>query len=358
MSKSTRDGRRIVELERLVEAQTKTIEVLMKRVEGVVANRFGPGRDSGGSFAIFEQNLLLEKLVAARTRELEGALEELRLAQSQLVQAQKLEAIGALAAGVAHEINTPTQYVSDNVSFLDRAFVILGRVLDAARSTSAAAPPEVAELAPLRAALSQSRLEYVVQQIPRSIEQSVDGLARIASIVGALKEFSHPSSAQKEPVDLAHAIETTVTVARGEWKYVADIDIECDREMDPVPAYRQELSQVVLNILVNAAHAIGEARHDGADGKGHIRITCRREGEFAVVCITDNGAGIPAEIRERIFDPFFTTKPVGKGTGQGLAIAYDTIVEKHGGRIEVESEVGVGTTFVIHLPYAAQRVAA
>jgi two-component system, NtrC family, sensor kinase len=340
---------RIEELEGELSAQAKTIDVLMARVEGALANR-------SSAFALFEQNITLEAIVADRTRELreqgaklERALSDLKRMQTQLVQAQKLEAIGSLAAGVAHEINTPTQYVSDNVTFLGRAFAQLSTLASRAAEV-VAAPHDDAAHQGLAQALKRTKLGFLLTQVPRALDQSKDGLARIAAIVGAMKELSHPSSHEKEPVDLAHAIQTTLTIAHNEWKYVADVDTDLDPAVPPVPALRNELSQVILNLVVNAAHAIADARRGEGGEKGRIRISTRLEAAFVVIEVSDTGTGIPESIRDRIFDPFFTTKPVGRGSGQGLAIVYDVVVEKHGGDIDVTSEVGRGSTFVVRLP--------
>jgi signal transduction histidine kinase len=196
-------------------------------------------------------------------------------------------------------------------------------------------------------------LEYLLAEIPKAISQSADGIDRVATIVRAMKEFAHPGSAEKAAVNLNKAIESTVTVARNEWKYVADLHTTLDPTLPPVPCLVGEFNQVVLNMIVNATHAIADAVK-GTGGKGTITIGTRRAGDFVEVCIADTGMGIPESIRHRIFDPFFTTKEVGKGTGQGLAIARSVVVDKHGGTIAVESQVGTGTTFIIRLPLTAQ----
>ncbi|OPX37018.1 MAG: hypothetical protein B1H13_13565 [Desulfobacteraceae bacterium 4484_190.3] len=193
-------------------------------------------------------------------------------------------------------------------------------------------------------------LEYLREEIPLAIKQSLAGVERVAKIVRAMKEFSHPGSDEKTPTDLNKAIENTVTVARNEWKYVADLEMDFDEKLPPVPCLPGEMNQVILNMIVNASHAIADVVGDGANGKGTITIRTRKEEEWAEIRIEDTGAGIPEEIRERIFDPFFTTKEVGKGTGQGLSIAHNVIVDKHGGMIDVESDAGKGTTFIIRLP--------
>lgn len=280
-------------------------------------------------------------------------LEELRndlvRARSELQKAQKLSAIGGLATGVAHEINTPVQYVTDNVVFLQRSFE---QLLTAARTLRPLLDKHEDELPPeARVAIRKVKLDYLERQVPRAIEQSLDGLHRVASIVAAMKEFAHPSSGEREPIDLRRALESTVTLARNEWKYFAECSVEVDPSLPAVPCYADELNQVLLNLLVNAVHAVQERREaQGTDALGHITLRAVQVGDFAEIRVVDDGAGIPEAIRAKIFEPFFTTKPVGKGTGQGLAIAWSIIVEKHGGTIDVESTVGVGTTFVLRIP--------
>ncbi len=265
--------------------------------------------------------------------------------QRQLAQSQKLESIGRLAAGIAHEINTPTQYVGDNVRFLSEAFEDLFRLLD--RYEEVVGEGEKGELEVLK---EEVDLEYLREEVPRAIEQSLDGVERVTKIVRSMKEFSHPGGGGKELVDLNRAIESTVTVARNEWKYVADLELDLEEGLPPVPCYVGEFNQVVLNLVINAVHAIEEVVGDGSEGKGKIVVSTRRVGEWVEVRVSDTGCGIPEEVREKVFEPFFTTKGVGKGTGQGLAIARSVVVDKHGGEIDFESEVGKGTTFIIRLP--------
>jgi signal transduction histidine kinase len=187
-------------------------------------------------------------------------------------------------------------------------------------------------------------------EIPKAIQQSLEGVERVATIVRAMKEFSHPGTGQKSAVDLNHAIESTITVARNEWKYVAEVVTHFEPTLPQVPCLAGEFNQVVLNLIINATHAIADVVGDGAKGKGLITITTRQDKSWAEIRIQDTGAGIPEKIRNRIFEPFFTTKGVGKGTGQGLAISRSVIVDKHGGTIAFESQVGKGTTFIIRLP--------
>ena len=268
-------------------------------------------------------------------------------------QTRKLQAIGQLAAGIAHEINTPTQYVSDNTVFLKRAFDGFVRILEQDQILLEAVAEGVQDddlLAATRRVRKKAKLDFLVREVPKALDQSLEGLGRVANIVSAMKEFSHPSEGTKEPVDLAHALETTITVARNEWKYVADVETDFAADLPPVPCLRDEFNQAVLNMIVNAAHAIGETIDEGDGSKGTIRITTREENRWAEVRISDTGAGIAESNLKKIFDPFFTTKAVGKGTGQGLAIAHDVVVKKHGGELSVESEPGKGTTFLIRLP--------
>ena len=272
--------------------------------------------------------------------------------ENQLAQGQKLESIGRLAAGIAHEINTPTQYVGDNTRFLKDAFEDLVGLLRKYEEMEEKVREGVGDgvLEEVDGVKEEVDLEYLVEEIPRAIEQSLDGVERVTKIVRSMKEFSHPGGGGREKVDLNRAIESTVTVARNEWKYVAEMELDLEEGLPLVPCYVGEFNQVILNLVINAAHAIGEVVGDGDGGKGKIEVSTRRDGEWVEVRVKDTGGGIPEEIRERVFDPFFTTKGVGKGTGQGLAIARSVVVDKHGGEIDFESEVGKGTTFIIRLP--------
>jgi PAS domain S-box-containing protein len=283
---------------------------------------------------------------------------ERRVLEQQLRQAQKLEGIGQLAAGIAHEINTPTQFVSDNLTFLrdswKAAFELLEQYRQAVRCEASSTSSTLAEL---ERAEAECDLEFIVTEVPRAIDQAMEGTRRVAKIVRAMKDFSHPDSAEKTATDLNKVIESTVTVARNEWKYVADVTTEFAPDLPAVVCYPGEVEQVILNLLVNSAHALKEKVKDGE--KGQITIKTRKCGEMAEISVADTGTGIPEAIRSKVFDPFFTTKDVGKGTGQGLAVAYG-MINKHAGKIWFESEVGQGTTFYIHLPIsmAAAKAAA
>jgi len=295
-------------------------------------------------------------MLEGRTHLLESFIDvsKLRNLERQLRQAQKLEAIGHLAAGIAHEINTPAQYVEGNVQFLREAFESLISVVQQQQQALAAADGVPEEL---MAAFSQMGeecdLTYLLQEVPKAITDSLEGLERVSSIICAMKEFSHPGTEEKTPMDINKAIQSTITIALNEWKYVADVVTDFDPRLPLVSCLPGDLNQVFLNLLVNAAHTIKETLVNGASGKGTISITTRLENEEAQILVTDTGTGIPANIRSRVFDPFFTTKSVGEGSGQGLAIAHDIIVNKHGGSISFDSRTGSGTTFIIEIPLNA-----
>jgi len=198
--------------------------------------------------------------------------------------------------------------------------------------------------------LAASDLDYLFEQIPVAIRDTLEGVQRVTEIVRAMKEFSHPGGQEKAASNLNRAIETTVTVARNEWKYVAEIELDLDPQLPAVPCFIGEFNQCILNLVVNAAHAIGDVAKNAPASKGRITVRTRLDGCCAEVRVSDTGTGIAELIRPKIFEPFFTTKGVGKGTGQGLYLAYQTIVKKHQGTITFESETGKGTTFIIRLP--------
>jgi signal transduction histidine kinase len=200
------------------------------------------------------------------------------------------------------------------------------------------------------ASTEEADLEYLAEEIPSAIDQSLEGITRISNIVRAMKQFSHPGTKDRESTDINEAIRSTITVASNEWKYVADIETDLADDLPPVICFAQEINQVLLNIIVNAAHAIDAAKKDETDAKGTIRISSRAHDDRVEIAIADTGCGIPDDIKHRIFDPFFTTKDIGKGTGQGLAMAYKTVVDQHHGQLKVDSVANVGTTFTISLP--------
>jgi len=290
----------------------------------------------------------LEAALAAKAK----ALLELGQAKVQLMNQEKLASIGTLAAGIAHEINTPTQFVSDNLSFLQDAFqaiLALVQTVDEAQGQAVSQPKEA--WAQVQTALKACDLDFFRNEIPGALQQSLEGMERVAHIVRSMKEFSHPGKGGKQAVDLNRNILSTITVCRNEWKYVAEVETDLAADLPPVTCAADEINQVVLNLVVNAVHAIQDSGRF-TQGKGLIRVLSRLDGEGVCIDVSDSGCGIPEGIRARIFDPFFTTKDVGRGTGQGLALAHGVVVEKHQGRLTFDTVMGEGTTFHLWLPLA------
>jgi signal transduction histidine kinase len=304
----------------------------------------------------------LEERVKVRTAELSRSNEilanEIKIRERmemELRQAQKLEAVGRLASGVAHEINTPLQFITDSVHFVGTAWGDLAGSIEKYRAVNQTVLQSTTDVGASRAlaqiasdAEEQSDLAYLLENVPTALSRSLEGLERVATIVSSLKEFAHPDQKDKTPVDLSRAIFSTLTIARNEYKDVAEMETDL-AELPLVTCYAGEINQVILNLIVNAAHAIGD-RVKGTNQKGLIKIATRHEEKMVVISIADTGSGIPEAIRDRIFDPFFTTKEIGKGTGQGLFIARSVVVNKHGGSLTFQTEVGKGTTFFIRLP--------
>jgi signal transduction histidine kinase len=284
-------------------------------------------------------------------RQLRAEMTHRSQVEVELRQAQKLESVGQLASGIAHEINTPVQFVSDSCAFLETAAEDLTAVIAAYREAMAELDRDPTALARVTARLGEVETErdvdYLGKQIPLAITRSLEGLARVSAIVRAMKEFAHRDNVEQAPADLNRAILSTLTVARNEYKYVADVQTEL-ADLPMVTCHVGELNQVVLNMVINSAHAIASAKAE-QDRAGVIVIRTRPCGANVEIEIEDNGCGIPTGTIDKIFDPFFTTKEIGKGTGQGLAIAR-AVVDKHAGKIAVTSRVGYGTTFAITLP--------
>ncbi len=288
--------------------------------------------------------------------DLKRAEQQRREMESALHQAQKLEAIGQLAAGIAHEINTPIQYVGDNLSFLRDAFNGLQQVLkQQGRLGETLAPALIDKSARPQpeGSMAGINLAYLLKEIPNAISQSLLGIDRVTSIVRAMKEFSHPGNGEKQYIDLNRAIQNALTMCRNEWKYVADVVTDLSPDLPLVHCSPGDINQVILNLVVNAAHAICEAGN-GA-GKGTILIQTRKGQNWVEIRVHDTGTGIPEQFKPKIFTPFFTTKEVGKGTGLGLAISRSIVVGKHGGSIDFETEAGKGTTFIVRLPLASEN---
>ena len=297
-------------------------------------------------------------VLLGRSFERSAARAEQARVERELSLAQKLESVGRLAAGVAHEINTPAQYVSDNTRFLEDAFNDLfllqksqTKLLEAAQEGGV----DANTIAEVNQATEDADLEYLMNEIPLAISQALDGTARISKIVGAMKQFSHPGVDTKQAVNINDTLDSTLTVSSNEWKYVATIEKDFEIDLPPVFCLPAEIGQVFLNLIVNASHAIADHIKDNDIDKGIISVTTRQLDDDVEIRISDNGPGIPESSRDKLFDAFFTTKEVGKGTGQGLSIVRSVVVNQHGGSLDFETEVGVGTTFIIRLPIANEQ---
>ncbi len=269
---------------------------------------------------------------------------DLKEAEIRLATVGKLESIGRLAAGVAHEINTPAQFVSDSIHFIREGVEeLLAYAAQAQNALPATSLPEL-------------DLAYLQDNLPSALDRAFVGLARVAEIVRSMKEFSHADQSNMGPVDLNRAIQSTLVIARSEYKFVADLETQL-AELPRVTCHGGQINQVVLNLVVNAAHAIADLVK-GSDAKGLIVVKTSVDGPDVVISISDTGGGIPEAIRDRIFDPFFSTKEVGRGTGQGLAIVRNIVVNGHGGSMDFHTETGKGTTFLVRLPIGGKPVEA
>ncbi|MFT3697689.1 MAG: ATP-binding protein [Kofleriaceae bacterium] len=304
----------------------------------------------------------LESRVAERTSQLESEMERRSEIELELRQAQKLESVGRLAAGIAHEINSPVQFVAHSCTFIDEAVAALVESVIAGQvqlERAAKGEITVQELAAFwKKTSDDADLEGLLEAVPESSKLALQGLERVTGIVRAMKEFAYADQRAQTPSDLNRAIQNTLLVTCNEYKYVADTKVVLG-SLPPVVCHVGEFNQAILNIVVNAAHAIEDA-NKGKNKRGCITVKTWTDGDDACVSIADDGCGIPDTVLEKIFDPFFTTKEIGRGSGQGLAIARSVIVDKHAGRLDVQSRVGQGTTFTIHLPIAgvAQPIAA
>jgi signal transduction histidine kinase len=327
---------------------------------------FGCTRSVGEMRVIAAREAALERSTGDIEREVQNRTAELAAAnaslqsemtarlqvETDLRQAHKLESVGRLAAGVAHEINTPVQFVSDSVHFLRDATTDLMTTISHLREVEASVlngTPSIEAAEAAAYAAETADLPYLVEHMPKAIDRALDGLERVATIVRSMKEFAHPDAIEMAPVDLNRAIDSTLVIARNEYKYVADVETHF-AVLPPVRCHAGDVNQAVLNIVVNAAHAIADVV-EGTPARGRITVRTALEGDdTVVVTITDTGGGIPEAIRDRVFDPFFTTKEVGRGTGQGLAIARAIVVDRHRGELTLESEVGRGTVCYLRLP--------
>ena len=272
--------------------------------------------------------------------------------EGQLQLSQKMEAVGQLAAGIAHEINTPMQYIMDNTMFLKDSFNGLKDYISCVNENVA----QVTENDNVISKKDEIDLDFLLEEIPAAISQTETGIERVSKIVMAMKDFSHPGQKEKVMADINHGIEVTSIISKNEWKYCADIELKLAKNLPPVFCNVDEINQVILNMIINAAHAIQDKSKQLAnDEKGKIIISTGFENSNVIITIADNGLGIPDEIKDKIFNPFFTTKEVGKGTGQGLSIAHNIIAKNHGGQISLESIAGKGTKFFISLPVVVEH---
>lgn len=328
----------------LTEAMLDMFGLLTERNQDMVASN-AKLREARADLLAANQNL--EASVAARTRELEGERAALLAAsvhieqtREQLLQSEKMSAVGQLAAGVAHEINNPIGFVISNLGslsrYIDQLFGLIAAYEDMAAGLPADSPGQQAILAARRVA----EIDFLRQDIPDLLRESADGLARVKRIVGDLKDFSHIDEREWHQADLNQILESTLNVVWNEIKYKAEV-IREPGDLPPVRCIPAQISQVFMNLLVNAAQAI--------EARGRITLRSGVADENAWIEIADTGKGMAPEISRRIFEPFYTTKPVGTGTGLGLSISWD-IVKGHGGTIEVDSEPGRGTTFRLTLP--------
>lgn len=344
------------QLRQLLAARDKTIAALIRRVYSAQT-----GEDSG--LQLFRGNALLQKTLDKQTAEISQlrqtlalkANEEVSLLQYQaqlernLAEASRVEAMGRLAGGIAHEINTPCQYVGDNLRFIAdniaRLLPLLaatGSPLQTGQSVQSGTGSGSLEI--------PEDLDFLLLELPTAIQQSIEGMEHIASIVRSMKELCHRGNGEKFPVDINHCLQTAVNVSRSETKYVAEVKTDFAADLPRVPGIAAELGQVFLNLIINAAHAIEDKLGSHPGQQGQIHLLTRFDDEHVVIEIRDNGCGMPAEVRQRIFEPFFTTKREGRGSGQGLPLVHSFVNQRHQGRIEVESEVQVGSTFRILLP--------
>ena len=305
----------------------------------------------------------LERRVSKRTEELRCSndmlireMEERFKVETELRRAQKLESVGRLAAGIAHEINTPIQFIGDSVGFLSEAFGDLQTLYLTVRDRFKQLASDADQLDATNRALEDAEdtadLEFLTQEVPMALQRTSQGVDRVAAIVRGMRVFAPGSDAALVLANLNESIETTLIVSRSEYKYHATVSLDLG-EIPPIPCYVGEINQVILNLVVNASHAIAD--RNLAPGEGRIWVRTFIRDEFAVIEVEDNGGGIPKSAREHVFEPFFTTKSVGRGTGQGLAISYGIITDHHKGAIRFEITEDVGTKFIVELPLSQRR---
>lgn len=349
-------------IEQLLDAGCKQafcsyISGLTSQASRIANQEFTALRKDGSSFPIeFGANQIVidSKIMLAGTfqdismrKQEQKRREEL---ETELIHSSKLEAVGQLAGGIAHEINTPIQFIGDNLGYLETEFASILPLLEKINNStdgSESASDTVINRNELLRLLEEIDIEFISTDIPQAISQSIHGIRDVSRIVQSMKEFSHPGSQSAKVFDVKKAIENTVAISKAEWRNVAEVEMDFSEETPQITCIPGAINQVLLNMVVNAAHAIGEAKRPGV---GKITLKTQKQEELLLIQISDTGTGIPEEISSKVFDPFFTTKQVGRGTGQGLAISWDIIVKKHGGSIEIDTALGKGTTFSIRLP--------
>ena len=340
----------------------RAVEQVLQNPDARYESHFRIFRKDGTVMSIIARGRVVERTAdgsAARIVGISLDVTDRVLLEAQLVQARRLESLGQLAAGIAHEINTPMQFVSDNIEYLsescDRLFEVVDIYGDNLTGTSQHTSWQERKRQ-LVEVMDRNDFATIRAQVPLAIIESLQGIEQVINIVRAMKEFSHQGQQPKLGVDLNNAVRSTVTITRNRWKYVADLTTELDPDLPTLQCVPAEINQVLLNLIVNAADAIGERVGGSGEEKGQIVVRTRLDDSQIILEVSDTGGGIPPEVRGRIFEPFFTTKEIGKGTGQGLAICYSIVVIKHQGSIDVESDVGVGTTFRIRLPIITNQL--
>ncbi|THB77128.1 MAG: response regulator [Desulfobulbaceae bacterium] len=279
---------------------------------------------------------------------------EQRELEQELLNAQKFEAVGNLAAGIAHEVNTPIQFVGDNLIFIKESFEDITELLDKYEAVLAQVKKDGSLDDKLVEDLEERKedidLEYLLEELPQTFDQSEDGVKRVSKIVKAMKDFSHPGEEELKPCDINKMLDSTLTISKNSWKYVAELDLDYQQDLPMAPCFSGELSQAFLNVIVNAAHAIEDVTEGGVKGMGKIAIRSYHDNDHVIIKIKDSGGGIPEHVKDNIFNHFFTTKERGRGTGQGLSIAKRVVEELHKGSLSFETEQGVGTEFTFCLP--------
>lgn len=317
-----------------------------------------PGGDRGDELGRLAHAAEVFRAKASETERLLAEVTRMKDLERQVAHSQKMESIGQLAAGIAHEVNTPMQAVVNNVDFIAKASELVLAEVEGLRlacrrddAGGAAWREEIERRA------ADSRLAVVLEQMPAALDDTAQASRRVVEIVRAMRTLSHPGKAGNEPVDVNQLIRDASVVTRNHWKEVAVCEFDLDESLPMPEASANALSQVVLNLIVNAADAIADAppRPDshGETVPGVIQLTTYADAESVYIEVADTGPGVPADVRRRVFDPFFTTKEVGKGTGQGLALCYDVIVRQHRGKLTVTDRAGGGALFTAQLPIVA-----